>query len=82
LLIGNYFILVPGPPVKLHWRVLEQSLVEVEWHPPAVTNGIIQEYWVQYKSKNESVGGTQFGSNSGNKNDSNSDESTGTYGMS
>jgi len=39
--------------------VLNQSLVEVEWHPPPTANGAIQKYWVQYKHKNESASATQ-----------------------
>jgi hypothetical protein len=46
---------VPGAPVLLHWRVLNQSFVEVEWQPPISSNGIIQKYWVQYRHKNASL---------------------------
>ncbi|CAL8107639.1 unnamed protein product [Orchesella dallaii] len=40
---------IPGVPINLHWRVLNQTIVEVEWKPPSPPNGIITKYWVEFK---------------------------------
>ncbi|XP_035710982.1 protogenin isoform X2 [Folsomia candida] len=58
---------IPGSPIQLHWRVLNQTLVEVEWQPPPATNGVILKYWVQYRHKNASL--LPQGVNNGGVND-------------
>ncbi|ODM98023.1 Protogenin B, partial [Orchesella cincta] len=40
---------IPGVPINLHWRVLNKTIVEVEWKPPSSPNGMITKYWVEFK---------------------------------
>lgn len=43
------FHIAPGVPINLHWRVHNQSVVEVEWSPPLTPNGLITKYWVEFR---------------------------------
>ncbi|CAG7726772.1 unnamed protein product [Allacma fusca] len=41
----------PGPPAGVDWKVTNNRTIELSWLAPLEPNGLIQQYWVEYKNK-------------------------------
>jgi len=48
--ISNLLYTAPNPPQNIRASVINSTTVEVTWHPPSITNGILRYYTVVYSS--------------------------------
>ena len=45
-------LLAPSPPLNLSAIAINSTAVQIRWHQPAITNGIIRYYTVRYGVEN------------------------------
>ena len=53
MFLSIFFISEPGPPSKLRFPTVTQSVVVVNWAPPEMTGGNITLYRVSYKLRDD-----------------------------